>query len=168
MEAKISRGILLWMGMISSIFLYIVQGDTDPIFNFGPNENLFILGILINDQNKYCSVVAFCFVNSGIRVLNHNILTPYIINTIQNKACLISHNSYEISLVSAIYTWFDFFMFITIAFAQMDLFLIEIFSDIIVTVITTRYFLQQKEKIELVNIVTSLIKRDDSIYGSDE
>lgn len=146
MEKTVSRGILCWMILITGLFIGLLQenNEKDPIFQFGPNSQLFILSICINTSNKYLIVVLFCVINSGIRVLNHSILSVYIMNIIQDKMCPTAHHSYEISLINSVYTWFDFFMFINIIFSQIDMFLIEVLSDIIVTTIVTRYYLKCK------------------------
>jgi len=148
-EIITSRIIFIWMcTIIIFIFLYTTSNkDTITLFKIGPNSELFILHIAIDTTAKYMTVVSFCFVNSIFRSLNHNILQPFIINEIQD----VSKNNitnfgfcYELSCNSAIYVWFDFFMYMHILMSQIDLLLVEIIADIIITGIITKYYLNKK------------------------
>jgi len=148
-EIITSRIIFIWMcTIIIFIFLYTTSNkDTVTLFKIGPNSELFILHISIDTTAKYMTVVSFCFVNSIFRSLNHNILQPFIINEIQD----VSKNNitnfgfcYELSCNSAIYVWFDFFMYMHILMSQIDLLLVEIIADVIITGIITKYYLNKK------------------------
>jgi len=148
-EIITSRIIFIWMcTIIIFIFLYTTSNkDTVTLFKIGPNSELFILHIAIDTTAKYMTVVSFCFVNSIFRSLNHNILQPFIINEIQD----VSKNNitnfgfcYELSCNSAIYVWFDFFMYMHILMSQIDLLLVEIIADVIITGIITKYYLNKK------------------------
>lgn len=148
-EIITSRIIFIWMcTIIIFIFLYITSNKgTVTLFKIGPNSELFILHIAIDTTAKYITVVSFCFVNSIFRSLNHNILQPFIINEIQD----VSKNNitnfgfcYELSCNSAIYVWFDFFMYMNILMSQIDLLLVEVIADVIITVIITKYYLNKK------------------------
>ena len=148
-EIITSRIIFIWMcTIIIFIFLYTTSNkDIITLFKIGPNSELFILHIAIDTTTKYMTVVSFCFVNSIFRSLNHNILQPWIINEIQD----VSKNNitnfgfcYELSCNSAIYIWFDFFMYMHILMSQIDLLLVEIVADVIITGIITKYYLDKK------------------------
>ena len=90
-EKITSRVIFLWIMLISS---FIVSKSREiSIFRFGPNQDLIILDVCIDTSYKYTIVVAFCFTNSVIRALNHNILQSWIINTIQDASSIIHHTS---------------------------------------------------------------------------
>lgn len=85
--------------------------------------------------------------NSGVRSMNHNILQSWLINTVQNKEVIIvnTQQSYEISLVSTIYTWFDFFMYMNILMSQIDMLLVEIIAELIMNTTLTYNYLQLKK-----------------------
>lgn len=151
MELIITKIITIWM-MLTIFFIIIYISNhlniSDlSLFKFGPNNNLIILYIPIDNSYKYLFVISFCFLNSIIRSLNHNILQSWIINEIQD----ISKNNiknklfcYEISCVSSFYVWFDFFMYMHILMSQIDLLLIEIFADLLITIFITKYYLDKK------------------------
>jgi hypothetical protein len=152
----ICRIISLWIILsIGFVIYFSIKESID--FQIGPNPDLFILQIAIDTKAKYITVILFCFSNSIFRSLQHNVLQPWIINNIQDTTNLnksINHlSSYEISIISTIYTWFDFFMYMNILMSQMDLFLVEVSVDVIITIIITNYYLRQFhiEDVQLAN-----------------
>jgi hypothetical protein len=155
-EDKTSRLILLWIIAISS--LLVSKSKEISIFRFGPNPELIILDICIDTTYKYTILVVFCFTNSAIRALNHNILQSWVTNTIQDKKnnkSIKSFQAYEISITSIIYNWFDFFMYMNILMSQIDMLLIEISADIIMTTLLTSYYIKinkQNTRNNYVNI----------------
>ena len=148
----ITRCVLMWIILIV-IILGIMserQGLTGTyIYRFGPNAELYILGFCIDTNEKYACIVAFCFLNSGVRTLNVNILRPWITNQVQDttKPLEVSQASaYEISCVSCLYTWYDFFMYMNILFTQIDMMLIEIAADLMMTIVLTAYYTKREVK----------------------
>jgi len=162
METKIGRIVILWM-CITSIFLgiFISNNQDNQLFRLGPNPDLFIMGICIDTHPKYFTVVSFCFVNSGFRCLNHNILQSWLINTVQNKAVsnVDVRQSYEISFISTVFNWFDFFMYMNILMSQIDMLMVEIASDLITTTIITSHYLHIKKNNIVLDETTPLIFR---------
>ena len=53
-------------------------------YKFGPNESLNVLGIAINNYSKYTAVITFCAINSIMRTTIHNILSPWVVNSVQD------------------------------------------------------------------------------------
>ena len=148
METLIGRITLIWILLTVFTMGFVINDISDiQIFKFGPNSGLFIMDICIDTNAKYFSVVIFCFVNSGVRCMNHNILQSWLINTVQNKEVIIvnTQQSYEISLISTIYTWFDFFMYMNILMSQIDMLLVEIIAELIMNTTLTYNYLQLKK-----------------------
>lgn len=142
-----SRMISGWIILIIGFLIYLsIQESVN--FKIGHNPELFILHIPINTPEKYITVVLFCFSNSIFRSLQHNILQPWITNHIQDTNSTYESNtyisSYEISTVSTIYIWFDFFMYMHILMSQIDLLLVEVSADVIMTILITNYYLRKK------------------------
>jgi hypothetical protein len=147
-ETRVARLVALWMGVIVTA-MSVVASPNLPIFQIGPNEKLIIFGIVIDTIEKYISVISFCFLNSVIRTLNHNILQPYIINVIQdkeNKTPITYKQSYELSFVYTVYNWFDFFMYMNILMSQIDMLFIEITADLMITFVLTTSYVKNKVK----------------------
>ena len=152
-EIITSRIISIWMlTMISLLFLISAKNT----FQIGPNPDLYILHIPIDTPSKYIAVVSFCFYNSVFRSLHHNILQSYIINSIQDiqntLPILYASKCYEISCVSTMYTWFDFFMYMHILMSQIDLLLVEVSADIIMTIIITKHYIDKKHNYVSIDI----------------
>lgn len=151
-EKILSRAIILWIFVVGVLLGYIISEQQNNLFKFGPSNTLYILGVCIDSVEKYIVVVIFCCINSGIRTANHNILQSWIINTIQDPKINISVNknlSYEVTITSAIYNWFDFFMYMNIIMSQIDMLIIEVAADIVTVVIVTSYYLDIKQKNEI-------------------
>jgi len=89
----------------------------------------------------------FCLINSGVRTVNHSILQSWMTNTVQhtsNKTEIDARHAYEISYISTVYNWFDFFMYMNILMSQIDLLIIEILMDLIAITFVTKYYLYMK------------------------
>ena len=143
---KISRIVCGWIVIMTSILACIIVSSESSFFRFGPSDDLEVLGVVINTKSRYALVVSYSVVNTIIRNLNHNIINPWIILNVQNteieRDSINQPMAYEVSICSTLYTWFDYLIYISLLLAQFDLFLIETFTDVIGTVILTRWYLQ--------------------------
>ena len=77
-------------------------------FRIGPNPELVIFSICIDSSFSYFVVVSFCFCNSIVRTIHHNIIQPWIVNEIQdtnNRNEIDAAFCYEISIISTIYIY---------------------------------------------------------------
>jgi len=54
-----------------------------------------------------------------------------------------------------IYNWFDFFMYMNILLSQIDMLLVEVFSDLIVNYFLTKYYLSLKQVNNLESFASS-------------
>ena len=118
-ELTIGRIMIGWIVIINFSLVYMATKtkNESTIFKIGPSDTLVILENQIDDYFKYTAVVLFCFVNSAFRTLNSNMLHSWVINNVQDTDKEIYVNSahaFEISLVTSLYTWFDFFMYMNI------------------------------------------------------
>jgi hypothetical protein len=144
-EQNTGRLILLWM-FVTITCLSAIH-DKDQIFRIGPNNDLLILHVHIDTYTKYSVLVSFCFLNSIARALNHNIIQSWITNTIQDKQNnqhIKYSKAYEVTVISTIYIWFDFFMYMNILLSQIDMLLVEILADLLISCTLTRYYLYKK------------------------
>lgn len=159
MEKIVCRSIFGWICLVS-LFIGILHNETNivnPFYNIGPNTFLVILGFNINNYRKYSLIVGYCFINSIFRSLFHNILIPWVTNSIQDitkpKPKSIHMFAYESAFIITIYTWFDWFLYYNILVSQVDLLIVEITMDIIMACIITKYYIHyeitsNKQKIE--------------------
>jgi hypothetical protein len=156
MEKFVSRVIIAWMMLIIIIMSSLynkMDTETQKFYIFGPNNNLIIFGIKINSYTKYNIVVFYCFINSLIRTSYGNILRPWLTNSIQDiniqKKPEIAFFAYEVTYVITIYSWFDWYIYMNILVAQVDMLIVEIISDVIMSGLITRYYLNYKIKDEV-------------------
>jgi hypothetical protein len=124
------------------------SGDTS-FYRFGPHPELVILGIVIDTPVKYGLIVLYAVINTIIRNLDHNIIVPWIMLNVQNiKASNIDikdiPKQYEISIINTIYSWFDWLIYIHMLLAQVDMFLLELTTDVIAIYFVTRWYIKNK------------------------
>lgn len=148
---------------ISILILYIAKYaniEQTTFYNFGPNDSLIILGFKINTKLKYILIISYCFINSIFRTLYNSILHAWLINNIQDetkeKSIEMRQLAYEITCVTTIYTWFDWFIYINVLLSQIDMILVEIGADLIVSIITTTYYLRINHQLENSFLLNSI------------
>ena len=135
-------------------FVYLTNNNNDnnkqeiQFYRWGPNEGLMVLGIPVDTPLKYTAVVLYSFVNNIIRNMNTNILKAWITHHIQDetpegrerKVSLNKGEAYQINTVYTFYVWFDFLIYIHLLLAQIDLFLFEALSDVVIITVITHYW----------------------------
>ena len=136
----ISRILVIWACILIVSFTF---HPNYSFLNIGPNDKLIIFDITINTMPKYIGIVCISVVNSSLRTLNTNILNSWIVNNIQDHKYNLKHSyAYEISIIHSLYVWIDFFMYMNIILNQIDLFMIELLSEFVSTIIITHYYLE--------------------------
>jgi hypothetical protein len=192
----VSRIIAGWISVISILLTYFVThySNNASFYRFGPQADLIILGFSIDTPEKYAGIVIYAIINTVIRNLDQNIITPWITLNVQNvnapltphshimhhthtvpivtriahttqqaitpdieigisdlaeiSSCEDDHKyiprQYEISITNTIYSWFDWLIYIHMLLAQIDMFLIEVFTDILAICIVTRWYIKNK------------------------
>ena len=145
----IAKCLLVWMLFVSTIMGIMLNSAPATLltfYRFGPQDDLAIMGIVINNNTRYVAVSLFCIVNSLIRSIEIDVLHAWLINSVQDRTVPKSHEvrriAYQVAIVHSIYYWWDWFIYYHILLAQLDLFLMEMMSSILTSVITTRMYLQ--------------------------
>ena len=125
-------------------------------YRFGPHNNLIIIGIQINTPGKYFTVMLYCFINSLIRNIIHNILSPWLINNVQDvnivKPKHIKWFAYEATYVVTIYNWIDWYIYMNLLLVQIDMFLTEMFADVFMSGLTTYYYLNTESTTNQIEV----------------
>jgi hypothetical protein len=160
----VSKLFICWIIIIYVLLTALLHNTSQEyktFYRFGPHSELKILGISIDTDEKYLGVITYSFVNSIFRATLHNYLTPWMINNIQDeeksKKHLNYYNVFELTTVCVIYTWTDWLIYMNILLTQIDMMIIEVSGDLIMSYITTYYY--------LINPVKN--KRDSIIDGSE-
>ena len=144
----ISRILAAWMGIITLLMVNIAADNAaDPFYRFGPQPDLVILGYTIDTLPKYGLVIVYALANTVVRNLNHNIIAPWITLNVQDTGNvwmgINRSHAYEISLVSTLYSWFDWLIYIHMLLAQVDMVLIEMGTDVLSTAVITYWYLNR-------------------------
>lgn len=145
-----------WMTIITILMTVISMKSTGntSFYRFGPQSDLVILGFTIDTPGKYALVVLYALINTAIRSMNHNIITPWIMLNVQNtnqpviQSRINSNNrdQYEICIFNTMYTWFDWLIYIHMLLAQVDMVLIEMTTDVIATCFVTNWYIKTKKE----------------------
>lgn len=151
----IGRGILAWMFTCSIVLVSIIIKSTqNPFFQLGPNSQLSILHISVDTYPKYLIVILYTACSTVVRTLQQEVLTPWIIQNIQNdrpKSILANKIAYEITTIEVVYRWFDWFMYMNILLAQVDMMIVEILGNILACWATTYIYLSSNTRIPLAH-----------------
>jgi len=143
--AKVFMGWILFISIILTVLLTNTPKEYKAFYKFGPHDDLRILGIQINTPWKYFGVVSYSFINSIFRAAFHNYLNPWMINNVQDeersKAHLRRYDVYEIATICVVYNWADWLLYMNILLAQVDMMIIEVVSDLVMSYVTTYYYL---------------------------
>ena len=143
----VTNAISIWIIIVISFLVFISVEET-VFFPIGPNSQLYILQIPINTSTKYIGVVIFCFSNSIFRSLHHNIIQSWITNNIQDENnmvtidifCRIKYHVFPLFIPGLIFLC-------NILMSQIDLLFVEVFADVFMTIIITKYYLDKKQDI---------------------
>ena len=144
----VSKAFITWIMIISIILIILLcntSGEYKRFYRFGPHSELIILGIKIDTGWKYFGIVLYSFINSIFRTAYHNYLNPWMINNVQDEERPFGHlkiyNVYEIATVCVVYNWTDWLLYMNILLAQIDMMFIEISADLLMSYLTTYYYM---------------------------
>lgn len=146
----LTRALSVWMALIILLVVCFNFRELDQI-KVGPNADLRIFGILIDTGPKYAVIICYCVANSALRTLTSNIVSPWVINNVQDDTRDVSKPrverwfAYEITLTTTLYHWFDWYIYMTIMLSQIDMIFIEIIADVVTSAISTTYFLKKDD-----------------------
>ena len=137
------------MGIMTILIASTAKETASSFYRFGPQPDLIIIGYTIDTAEKYALVVAYALFNTVIRNLNHNVIAPWITLNIQDttpsaimeKQRMNRAHAYEVSIISTVYSWFDWFIYINMLLAQVDMMLIEMATDVLATSAITHWYL---------------------------
>ena len=149
---RVNKALLAWAS-VCCVFLGIavkVSGDTSAptkFFTFGPREDLIILDIKINTGSRYSIVIMYTIISTIARTVLQEIVSPWLIQSVQNdkpKDVYTRRYAQEIAFGEVVYRWFDWFMYMHILLAQIDMMIIELVGNIIAVIYTTHLYMKPK------------------------
>lgn len=156
---RVNKALLGWAAMCS-LFLGIAVGvasdnSSTKFFTFGPREDLVILDVKINTGSRYTVVIMYTIISTVARTVLQEIVSPWLIQTVQNdkpKDAYARRYAQEIAFGEVLYRWFDWFMYMHILMAQIDMMIVELVGNLVAVIYTTRMYMKPKEidEIELM------------------
>jgi len=141
---------MVWTGFIAVMIVLFNAETDDDFYRWGPNDTLMVFGCPIDTWPRYLCIVAYSFVNTGCRTLQHNVVHPFLLLNVQDntlegmerKRRIRKWDAYELSLFFAVYGWFDWFIYIHLLLVQIDMVVIEALTDVVVTAALTWWYMQ--------------------------
>jgi len=149
----VSKFFIGWICFVCTSLTILLCNTSDiykSFYRFGPHSDLIILGIQIDTNIKYSCIIAYSFTNSIFRTIFAKYLHPWMINNVQDedkdKQHLDHYTVYEIAGVSVIYNWLDWLLYMNILLAQIDMMIIEVVGELLISYITTYYYLKTPKR----------------------
>ena len=145
-----NKALLLWAASCS-LFLTIAvnktSGDSETkFFTFGPRDELVILDIKINTPWRYSVVVIYTIISTIARTVLQEVVSPWLIQSVQNdkpKDEYTQRYAQEVAIGEVIYRWFDWFMYMNILLAQVDMMLIVLVGNLLAVMYSTRVYMKK-------------------------
>ena len=144
---KVNKLLLAWSGLCLACLSLALgnSNDTGGFFSYGPSDNLVILNIVINTPFRYFIIILYTIISTVARTVLQEIVSPWIIQTIQNdkpKDEYTLKHAQEIALGECFYRWFDWFMYMHILLAQIDMMIVELVGNLMAVMYTTRMYIK--------------------------
>lgn len=139
----ISRIILGWLALITILIVYSGSGAS-PFFRIGPHEDLVVFGVEINSLYRYFAIVNYMIVSAGMRALEMQVITPWVLQNVQTadaKSAYALRYGQEIIFIQNLYKWIDWLAYTIVLLTQIDLFVIEMTADLVISYFITANYL---------------------------
>jgi len=142
--------ILMCTWLLAVIFIMIEIGvfDNNNFVAFGPRKELSFMKVAIDTYYKYNMLILMIVVHTFITDFIADSLTPHIVNVVQDtKTKYIPHKPityFFVTTIWAVYCSISQLFAIFIAFAQIDLMIVRMLSDIAANWVTTSLYLHSK------------------------
>ena len=135
------------VAVLISLIVLLKKGTAfKDFYQFGPSENLVILGLVVNNYWLYAGIAFYSFFNTVIRNMNNQVVCAWITLVVHDttipKDEIPQAYIYEITLMSSIYAYIDWFIYLNLVFSQIDIILIEFAGELFITFMVTRMYLE--------------------------
>jgi hypothetical protein len=118
--------------------------SNNKFYNIGINNDLIFCGYIVNNYYIYTIIITYIIINSIIRSCVNNML-------LNNKS------SYKITIITTLYEWYDWYINVNLLLTQIDLFIYDLFTNIVISNLIVKYYLTQHNYVELEEIIISKI-----------
>lgn len=148
-DDKRYTSVLLLVWMVSTCVLFYFLGAFHVYYMiWGPSEKTEFMGMRIDTWHKWHLLAQFSFWNTAVNEYLGAALVPFFQNTIQDHKCRYLPYSkatcLHISNMYCVYTHIMSIFGVFLFFSQIDFLLIRLAGDLVVTVFTTIWWMQDK------------------------
>ena len=144
----ISVLMVAWLAVVLLIMVEIGVFANSKFVAFGPRKELSFMHVSVDTPYKYGMLVAMIIVHTLVSDFISDSLNPHLLNALQNTASRYiphrPHVYYTVTTIYAFYCGISQLFIIFIAFAQLDLLIVRMVSDILANLLTTSLYLQDK------------------------
>jgi len=137
-----------WLCVVIFIMVEIGVFSNDNFVAFGPRKELSFMKVSIDTYYKYNMLIVMIVMHTFITDFIADSLSPHVLNVVQDtKLKYIPHTPftyYSITTIWAVYCSISQLFAIFIAFAQIDLLIVRMCSDMVANLVTTSLYLQFK------------------------
>jgi hypothetical protein len=149
----VNKALLAWAAVCSLVIALFVTFLPDPgstkFFSFGPREDLVILDMRINTAWRYSIVIVYTVISTLARTVLQEVISPWLIQQVQNdkpKNAYTRRYAQEVAFGECMYRWFDWFMYMHILMAQIDMMIVELIGNLIAVMYTTRMYMKTSKE----------------------
>jgi len=139
----------VWLVVVILIMIEIGIFSNSSFVAFGPRKELSFMKVPIDTYYKYNMLIVMIISHTFITDFIADSLSPHVLNVVQDpKTKYIPHKPYTyfgVTTIWAIYCSITQLFAIFIAFAQLDLLIVRLVSDICANLVTTSLYLHGKE-----------------------
>jgi hypothetical protein len=136
------------IAVVSMIFAVLGAAHIQ-FFTFGPSPDTMLMGYAIDTWGKWFVVSCLTFINTVFTEYVYDCLVPWIMTTvIDDKGSEIPYSKKSMMyfvVVCSTYRALIQIVMIYIMLSQIDFLMIRLAADILVTVVTTKHFLRNKQ-----------------------
>lgn len=140
---------IIWLIFVLLIMIEIGIFSNSEFVAFGPRKQLSFMKVPIDTYYKYNMLITMIVLHTFITDFIADSLSPHVLNIVQDpKTRYIPHKPFTyitITTIWSIYCSITQLFVIFIAFAQMDLLLVRLGSDILANMVTTNLYLSGKK-----------------------
>jgi len=139
----------IWLIIVILIMIEIGIFSNSSFVAFGPRKELSFIKVPIDTYYKYNMLIVMIISHTFITDFIADSLSPHVLNVVQDpKTKYIPHKPYTyfgVTTIWAVYCSITQLFAIFIAFAQLDLLLVRLISDVCANLVTTNLYLHGKE-----------------------
>lgn len=140
---------IVWLCIVICIMVELDIFKNSDFVSFGPRKELSFMKVPIDTYYKYNILIIMIVLHTFITDFIADSLSPHVLNIVQDpKTKYIPHKPYiyfGVTTVWALYCSITQLFVIFIAFAQLDLLIVRLVSDICANFVTTTLYLHGKE-----------------------